>query len=368
MSDRLQHPDPDSLNAFIEGVIPEHERVACLAHLAECAQCREVVHLAQAPLAAPVVEKVSAWKRWFAIPILSVAALSGALVLSVGLFHREKPAARAPEMVAKALPPVSGPGTAAPPPPATPSPEKRRRTAAFPAPTVLPPSQPAPAPPVLLPPPPEPRQAPFEVNGAISSPLTGQAVITGTITDQSGAAVPRAAVVVRATSGNDIHKANTDATGQFNVAGLQPGQYDVQVTAPGFQPSKKQIEVQPEQVARADSTLSVGMVADTVNVTATAPAVNTEMAAMARAVKPLPNRLPAETTVALGKLMLSADSAGTLFLSQNAGKSWKAVKRVWQGKIAGLTTAGAVFQLTTDQGSVWQSRDGSRWSQLPAQR
>ena len=37
MSEYLQpglHPDPDSLNAFVEGVLPEHERLQCLAHLA----------------------------------------------------------------------------------------------------------------------------------------------------------------------------------------------------------------------------------------------------------------------------------------------------------------------------------------------
>ena len=29
------HPDPDALNAFVEGALAEHERVGCLAHLAE---------------------------------------------------------------------------------------------------------------------------------------------------------------------------------------------------------------------------------------------------------------------------------------------------------------------------------------------
>ena len=43
MSDQLHpgvHPEPDSLNAFIEGVLPEHERLACMAHLADCELCR----------------------------------------------------------------------------------------------------------------------------------------------------------------------------------------------------------------------------------------------------------------------------------------------------------------------------------------
>ena len=58
MSEHLHpglHPDADSLNAFIEGVLPEHERLACLAHLADCSRCREIVYLAQEPVApAPI--------------------------------------------------------------------------------------------------------------------------------------------------------------------------------------------------------------------------------------------------------------------------------------------------------------------------
>ena len=95
MSDYLQpgqHPDPDMLSAFAENVLPEHERLRCLAHLAECPACREVVYLVQEPLPAeplpPVAaEPVSFWKRWFApIPVLSAAAALGTLVLSVWLY------------------------------------------------------------------------------------------------------------------------------------------------------------------------------------------------------------------------------------------------------------------------------------------
>jgi len=56
MSEQLHpglHPDADSLNAFIEGVLPEHERLQCMAHLAECSRCREVVFLAHEPPPAP---------------------------------------------------------------------------------------------------------------------------------------------------------------------------------------------------------------------------------------------------------------------------------------------------------------------------
>src|SRR5713101_4899420 len=41
------HPDADKLSAFAEHVLPDHERLETLAHLAECPDCRQIVFLAQ---------------------------------------------------------------------------------------------------------------------------------------------------------------------------------------------------------------------------------------------------------------------------------------------------------------------------------
>src|SRR5665213_4117689 len=110
MSEYLQpglHPDPDSLNAFVEGVLPEHERLQCLAHLAECPSCREVVYLAEellesVPLPLPAAtEKARFWRRWLTpIPALSAAVLAGTLILSFWLYQHSKPVPAAPELVA----------------------------------------------------------------------------------------------------------------------------------------------------------------------------------------------------------------------------------------------------------------------------
>ncbi len=40
-----EHPDADVLNAFAEGALLERERNAVMAHLAGCAECREVLSL-----------------------------------------------------------------------------------------------------------------------------------------------------------------------------------------------------------------------------------------------------------------------------------------------------------------------------------
>jgi sucrose-6-phosphate hydrolase SacC (GH32 family) len=88
---------------------------------------------------------------------------------------------------------------------------------------------------------------------------------------------------------------------------------------------------------------------------------------------PLPSRLPVVTSAASGQRLLAADSADALFYSANAGKSWKLVKSIWPGNVTQLATlaespnSGDVFQLTTQSGSVWLSRDGLHWRQATPQ-
>jgi hypothetical protein len=420
MSQYLQpglHPDPDSLNALIEGALPEHERLACLTHLSECPVCREVVYLAQEPVAGgpePVSvagDKISFWKRWFTpIPALSAAALAGLLVLSVAVYRRE-PAVHAPELVAGAPPATESafrtdaatPSLMISPPRPKTSPDARfrvappavqktardpepRRTATItgPAAITVPATALYDAPLAGLPLPLSGRGVPLITVPSVSSYVAtsnaspgAQSGITGTITDPAGASIPGAAVRLRLLAGTASRNASTDTAGQFNVAGLQPGRYELLVTAPGFQQTTKQIDVQPEQTARGDSTLPVGSVSETVSVEASSVSINTRSSRPAgekSAVRLLEDRRPADTTVVSGKLMLRMDSTGALFRSENAGKEWKAIKPVWQGSVVGLvaiaespSSSGPAFRLTTSGGATWLSRDGSHWYAAPTQ-
>jgi hypothetical protein len=413
MSDYPQpglHPDPDSLNAFIEGVLPEHERQECLAHLADCADCRDVVYLAEEhlpehPVPVAVTDKVSVWKRSFRpIPALTAGAVAALVMLSIALYRHDKPPASEPVLVAmapRAAEPLSPPATVPPPAPVTrPAPKRTRE-----APNAMPPaaasnptvisatpsiSVPAPAPLPAQSLPLSGRAGPLievqpsapvaiEASNASIIGLTG---IAGAVTDPSGAVISGATVTLRQLGRTASRNIATVSKGQFNAAGLEPGRYELQVSVPGFQTLRKQVDVQPEVMARADSTLSIGSVSEAVNVEASVAMVNTESAARTAlpsnalpsnksAIRSLPNKLPTETSVVKGKLMLATDTAGALFLSQNAGKKWKAVKPVWQGKVVSLetlSTSGPVFQLTTGSGAVWLSRDGSHWYAAPAPR
>ncbi len=416
MSEHLQpglHPDPDTLSAFAEGVLPEHDRLACMLHLADCAACREVVYLTEEPLAVPAADEIAWWKRWLTpIPILSVAALIGVLVLSVSLSRLERPAANSPPAEVA----TSVPQAVVPAPAMKAEVEVRHRatrhtatgSSAFRAPTrvetkdvpqAVPPqvlssraNLPA-APPPPFPPPPLPQPAPAEnalsVIGSVSTP----AVIAGTVTDEAGAVIPGAGVSVRPVSGATGVHATTDQTGQFRIDGLAPGKYQLRVTRSGFQPATKDVEVKPDLIARADTSLSVGSVTETVEVTAAAsPVVSNESARVTigksgfagnslpgrTAAKKsaanvgvsvsLPSKLAAAATASKDKVMIAADSAGTLFRSDDAGRKWKSVKAVWQGKVAELAAEAAEFRLTTNTGAVWLSRDGRHWYSAPQPR
>jgi hypothetical protein len=125
--------------------------------------------------------------------------------------------------------------------------------------------------------------------------------------------------------------------------------------------------------------LAVGAVTQRVEVAASAPVLETDSAAVVSTLK-LPSHLPVAASVSLGKRILSLDGAGNLFLSRNAGKSWKKVLPEWTGKAvnidltaaeaseaknksqaSGRTSALSIFRLTTDSGAQWTSNDGTHW-------
>ena len=105
---------------------------------------------------------------------------------------------------------------------------------------------------------------------------TGQ--VTGTVTDQSGAAVASAAVTVTnvANGAERVTKANTD--GVYAVTNLIPGDYSVKVVAPGFTTYESKVSINVGQKVGQNVKLAVGQAVTVVEVAETAAAikVNTE--------------------------------------------------------------------------------------------
>jgi Carboxypeptidase regulatory-like domain/TonB dependent receptor len=91
--------------------------------------------------------------------------------------------------------------------------------------------------------------------------------VVGTVTDNTGAAVPDANVVITDTQTNDSRTVTTDNGGIYTVSTVPAGSYQVNITKSGFQVFKTTgIDVTANNVVRVDAQLQVGTVSQTVEV------------------------------------------------------------------------------------------------------
>ena len=90
-------------------------------------------------------------------------------------------------------------------------------------------------------------------------------LISGTVTDKSGAAVVGAKVVIANVGGNLTRTTETNADGVYVASALPSGTYNVTVTAKGFQKFEaKGVVLEVAQKARLDVALTVGAVTEEV--------------------------------------------------------------------------------------------------------
>jgi hypothetical protein len=83
----------------------------------------------------------------------------------------------------------------------------------------------------------------FLAVAAIAAVASAQVAVTGTVIDPSGAAVPGAAVALKA-KGVAIASTVTDASGRFHLDGVAAGRYDVEVsTGTAFAPLRRAVNV-----------------------------------------------------------------------------------------------------------------------------
>ena len=359
-----RHPDADALNAFAEQALPVADRARILAHMAGCPRCREVVYLAQAaaepapvPSIAIKAEPPRPWISafaWWRIALIPAAALAatGAIVLWMQL--RPAPA---PTQIAK----MSEPQLA----PVSPDPAKIVQKSA-PRPASV-----APRPPAAPTPRVEQKKAMPPAIGAMDPSSSG-------LVAASAAPSPSAAQA-RALAGThlDAHSASMARYESLPAPPVPPPAFSL---APSS--VSPQLQPQPEAVLRP------------------APAAKVSAAAASPSPQPLsgfapvrlstplnlPSGLGAVSSAAMLNRLLAVDTAGAVFLSQDAGKHWESVNAQWTGKaiqvhapppdIYRLRTADAaasvepapapqppamLFRLLTDRRQTWVSADGKVW-------
>ncbi len=117
---------------------------------------------------------------------------------------------------------------------------------------------------------------------ASQSSISGQGLygsLVGSVTDPSGAVVPSASVVVTDVGTGQIRQDKTDQSGRYNVVNLNPGNYTVAISAPGFRKEEQtNVVITPNTVSRIDVHLVVGQQSEQVTVSADAVQLQTDKA------------------------------------------------------------------------------------------
>jgi hypothetical protein len=112
------------------------------------------------------------------------------------------------------------------------------------------------------------------------------ASLSGTVTDSSGAAVPNASVQIKNLGTGQVQQAPANAQGRYTAADIPIGDYEAQVSAPGFQTVvRRGIALTVGAQAVVDFSLAVGQSQQTVTVDATVSQVDTVSTAMGTTVE-----------------------------------------------------------------------------------
>jgi hypothetical protein len=104
---------------------------------------------------------------------------------------------------------------------------------------------------------------------AASSHAATGGILTGTVSDPSGAVIPGASILLESTEQHAIFRASADAHGFYSFPNLPVGRYDLTVTADTFAAIKRpNLSIDADAAIQLDLTLTLGAQADAVTVTA----------------------------------------------------------------------------------------------------
>ncbi|MEW5977074.1 MAG: TonB-dependent receptor [Acidobacteriota bacterium] len=113
-----------------------------------------------------------------------------------------------------------------------------------------------------------------------------QSTILGTVTDPSGSVVTGATVTVKNEGTNFERTMTTDEYGDYRIAGLEAGNYQVGVTSVGFKAFlQTRVDLNASQIKRVDVRLELGEVTDKITVEGGVGQLETETATLSN-VKP----------------------------------------------------------------------------------
>ena len=146
----------------------------------------------------------------------------------------------------------------------------------------------------------------------------GNAAMTGTVTDPSGASIAQARAIMTQVGTDVKRSATTNAAGQFFIPSLPPATYRMTVEAAGFKTYIQDVTLLADQNGSLQIPMQLGASADTVTVEATATLINTVAPVLSQVIErsrvvdlPLNGRNPADLTKMVAGTVDSNNAAGT---------------------------------------------------------
>jgi hypothetical protein len=117
-----------------------------------------------------------------------------------------------------------------------------------------------------------------DVGARIQSPA-GQ--MGGYVTDATGAVIANAQIAVTSSENGMSRSTVTDSSGHWTLLGLPSGNYKIKLDSRGFKTSVNNVRYDSSQPSMFGGVLNVGAATETVEVTASAPMLNTESSMVA---------------------------------------------------------------------------------------
>src|SRR5579871_457881 len=105
--------------------------------------------------------------------------------------------------------------------------------------------------------------------------------LSGTISDPQGAAIPGAKITMTNPATGVVTETTTNAAGAYNLVNILPANYKVAISAQGFRTATSNITITVGSQQTLNLAMTVGEVAQTVEVTGAAPIIETTNATLA---------------------------------------------------------------------------------------